>query len=91
MFEGMYFFEIFVLNFPLTVFHQVLKSYEDTLDAGRTITYEDSEMLLYKNLVIEESGDIAGALSNLATIEPQVRDKQTLLEKRGSFQLQLGQ
>ncbi|KAG5456262.1 MAG: hypothetical protein BJ554DRAFT_4043 [Olpidium bornovanus] len=47
------------------------------------LSYEYSEMLLYKNMIIEESGDTERALSHLDEIEFKVCDKIALKERRG--------
>ncbi|KAI9225207.1 MAG: NMDA receptor-regulated protein 1-domain-containing protein [Piptocephalis tieghemiana] len=52
--------------------------------------FEHSELLLYRNLILEESGDIQGALAHLDAIEKRVCDLQTIYEKRASFHLRLG-
>ena len=48
--------------------------------------YEHSELLLYQNMVIQESGDYKGALEHLDTYEEQICDKVTLMEIRGITQ-----
>jgi peptide alpha-N-acetyltransferase len=48
-------------------------------------------MLLYHNSLIEETGDIKGALEHLSTIEKHVCDQKSLKEKRAQFHLALGQ
>ena len=45
--------------------------------------YEHSELLLYQNMVIQESGDHKAALEHLDTYEEQICDKLSLLETRG--------
>ena len=47
--------------------------------------YEHSELLLYQNMVIQESGDHKAALEHLDTYEEQICDKLSLLETRGIF------
>lgn len=51
--------------------------------------FEHSECLLYKNVIISDSGDTARALSHLEQIEPHVFDKTALLELRAKYLLQL--
>ena len=41
-------------------------------------------MLLYKNMVLQESGDLAKALAHLEEIEPNVVDRLSLLYTRGA-------
>lgn len=45
--------------------------------------YEHSELLLYQNMVIEESGDTQAALEHLEKYTSQICDKVTLLESKG--------
>ena len=45
--------------------------------------YEHSELLLYQNMVIQESGDYTAALEHLDKYEEQICDKLSLLETRG--------
>jgi len=40
-------------------------------------------MLLFKNLITEESGDLEGALKHLEQFEDKIVDKKSLLEARG--------
>ncbi|KAF9353908.1 N-alpha-acetyltransferase 15, NatA auxiliary subunit [Mortierella sp. NVP85] len=71
---------------------KVLVAYEETLtDLPTRPDYEHSEMLLYHNSLIEETGDIKGALEHLSTIEKHVCDQKSLKEKRAQFHLALGQ
>ncbi|KAK9721134.1 hypothetical protein K7432_003662, partial [Basidiobolus ranarum] len=68
----------------------VLTSYEETLKGRpKGIDFEHSEMVLYKNMIIEESGDIEKALEHLKEIEEDVADRRSLQEKRAQFYLQL--
>ena len=48
-------------------------------------------MLLYKNMVLQESGDLAKALAHLEEIEPNVVDRLSLLYTRGARQTVLSQ
>ena len=43
-------------------------------DSGPAEDYEKSEMLMYKNMVIQESGDLPKALAHLDEIAPDVVD-----------------
>ena len=52
--------------------------------------YEHSEMLLFKNMLIEESGDSQRALDHLDASEALIVDKQGMKEKRGELLLLLG-
>ncbi|TRY74013.1 hypothetical protein TCAL_06697 [Tigriopus californicus] len=51
--------------------------------------YEHSELLLYQNMVIQESGDISGALEHLMKYEPQICDQAHFLTTKGSLLLKL--
>ena len=46
--------------------------------------YEHSELLLYQNMVIQESGDIKSALEHLEQYKDQICDKVTWLETKGN-------
>ncbi len=47
--------------------------------------YEHSELLLYQNLVIQESGDTSGALAHLEQYKDQICDKGNFLETKGRW------
>lgn len=69
----------------------VLTSYEETLKvAPKANDYEHSEMLLYHNLVIEESGDYQKALDHLEGISRTTCDNRAIREKRAIFLSELG-
>ena len=42
-------------------------------------------MLLFKNLIMEESGDFEGALKHLEEFEDRIVDKKSLLESKGKI------
>ncbi len=48
------------------------------------MTYESSEIVIYKNFIISETGDVAAALKHLDENEAKIRDKQYVLESRGA-------
>ncbi|KDO25758.1 hypothetical protein SPRG_09056 [Saprolegnia parasitica CBS 223.65] len=52
----------------------ILDKYSATLETSRDANYDDSEMYLYQNEIIQETGDIAACLSHLETIKPYVLD-----------------
>ena len=52
--------------------------------------YEYSELLLYQNMVVRESGNIAAALAHLDQYEGAICDKISLRETRGKYLLELG-
>lgn len=70
----------------------VLDTYQDTLKGSveSEDPFEVSELLLYKNLMLEESGDFAGALSHLEQIESRVVDRLNLREARARLLSRLG-
>jgi hypothetical protein len=45
--------------------------------------FENSELLLYKNMLIEESNNFEAALNELDKVEAKIVDKLSLKEKRG--------
>ncbi|KAI8060823.1 NMDA receptor-regulated protein 1-domain-containing protein [Gongronella butleri] len=67
----------------------VLKSHEEAMKDTPT-NYEQSELRLYHNMLIEEAGDYQAALDHLATIEAKVTDKRSVKEKRALFLAKLG-
>jgi len=58
-------------------------------DKKNDYDYEHSELLLYQNMVIQESGDIPSALKHLEEYEEGIFDKIKVLELKGKFQLLL--
>ncbi|KAF9575720.1 N-alpha-acetyltransferase 16, NatA auxiliary subunit [Mortierella alpina] len=70
---------------------KVLAAYEDTLkDLPSTPDYEHSEMLLYHNSLLEETGDVQAALDHLVSIEKHVCDRKAIMEKRAKYLFELG-
>ncbi|KAF9157176.1 N-alpha-acetyltransferase 16, NatA auxiliary subunit [Mortierella sp. AD010] len=71
---------------------KVLVAYEETLkdEVPAKPDYEHSEMLLYHNSLIQETGDIQAALDHLETLEKHVCDKKAIKEKRAEYLLALG-
>ena len=55
-----------------------------------TYDYEYSELLLYQNMVIRESGDVQGALDHLEMYQESICDKINLKEIKGRYLLSLG-
>ena len=70
----------------------ILNLYESTLEdkEKRGVTYEESEMVLYKNQVVEEIGDLGRCLEHLDSVECQVQDKMGWQERRASLLLRMG-
>lgn len=56
---------------------------------GTNNEYEHSELLLYQNLVIQESGDLENALDHLEHFSDQIVDKLTLWENLAYLNLKL--
>lgn len=56
---------------------------------GGNFDYEHSELLLYQNMVIRESGDLKQALAHLERYQDQIVDKLTLKETLGELNLEL--
>lgn len=79
--------------------YHLLKDYEMALKILDTFRnspmicydYEHSELLLYQNMVIQESGDSEQALKHLDKYRYQICDKVTLKETYGKLRLQLQQ
>eukprot|EP01121_Diplochlamys_sp_Union-15-3_P011867 TRINITY_DN347_c0_g1_i3.p1 TRINITY_DN347_c0_g1~~TRINITY_DN347_c0_g1_i3.p1 ORF type:complete len:796 (+),score=157.32 TRINITY_DN347_c0_g1_i3:344-2731(+) len=66
---------------------QIIKVFESLNESKKE--WEDSEMVLYKNMIIEESGDLEGALKHLDEIEHKVLDKLAWREKKAELMLKL--
>lgn len=63
----------------------------DPVDADKPDPFEQSELLMYRNTVIQEKGDLKAALENLEAIEPRVTDKQAWKETKAGLFLRLEQ
>jgi tetratricopeptide (TPR) repeat protein len=68
----------------------ILESYEHTLNDEAKTGFDYSETLLYKNMLIEESGELEKAIAHLSQVEPHVVDKQTLNEQRATLLRRVG-
>ncbi|KAF2120792.1 NMDA receptor-regulated protein 1-domain-containing protein, partial [Lophiotrema nucula] len=69
----------------------ILKTYEDTLKQAPPKTdIEHSEAVLYKNIIIAESGDVERALEHLRKNMRHNLDRTTTLELRAKYLLELG-
>lgn len=77
-------------NFATAI--SVLDTYQDTLkgDAEPEDAYEVSELALYKNLMLEESGDYSVALHHLEENESRIVDRLALRETRARLYSYLG-
>lgn len=49
----------------------------------KQVDYEHSELLLYQNMVLRESGQLQEAFDHLTKFEAQIVDKLTLQETKG--------
>ncbi|KAK9493678.1 NMDA receptor-regulated protein 1-domain-containing protein [Lipomyces doorenjongii] len=77
-----------VKNYELA--ENILSKYEETLKELPKEDYEHSELLLYKNMIIYESGDVNRALEHLESTADQVTDKLSVMEYRAKYLLELG-
>lgn len=68
----------------------IVKAYEDTLEGTPENDYEHSEMLLYKNMLLEEDGLKQEALDHLESCAEHIVDGLFLKEKRADLMRQLG-
>jgi len=69
---------------------KILDAFESSLKEKPTETkYEVSEMFLFKNLIMEESGNFEGALKDLEVNENRIVDKKSLLESRARLLVNL--
>ncbi|CAG8471960.1 12678_t:CDS:10, partial [Acaulospora colombiana] len=69
---------------------KILKLYEGTLkEKPGPMNFEHSEMMLYHNLIIEESGNIQEAFDHLESIKNDTCDRRAWKEKRAQFLLKL--
>ncbi|KAK9454572.1 NMDA receptor-regulated protein 1-domain-containing protein [Dipodascopsis uninucleata] len=74
-----------------TMAESILTKYEESLK--QPLPKEDtenSELILYKNVIIYESGDVKRALEHLDSISDKVLDKVSVLEYRAKYLLELG-
>ncbi|XP_071055801.1 N-alpha-acetyltransferase 15, NatA auxiliary subunit isoform X2 [Onthophagus taurus] len=67
----------------------ILGTFLDQQQKGTNFDYEHSELLLYQNLVIQESGDLMQAFAHLASNQDQIVDKLTLNENLADLNLRL--
>lgn len=67
----------------------IVKAHEDTLEGTPENDYEHSEMLLYKNMLLEEDGQLQEALDHLESCEKDIVDRLFWLEKRAQLLRQL--
>ncbi|KAL1509166.1 hypothetical protein ABEB36_003946 [Hypothenemus hampei] len=67
----------------------ILDTFLDQQQRLNNFDYEHSELLLYQNMVIQESGDLKQALKHLETFSDQIVDKLTLKENLADLNLKL--
>mmetsp|Transcript_28646 Transcript_28646/g.46406 ORF Transcript_28646/g.46406 Transcript_28646/m.46406 type:complete len:923 (-) Transcript_28646:67-2835(-) len=67
----------------------VLNAYQGTLDEILKPDYENSEMLLYKTMIYEESGDFQGAYDELIKSDKIILDRLAALEMKAQVCLGL--
>ncbi|KAI0228220.1 hypothetical protein L0F63_006205 [Massospora cicadina] len=71
-------------NYKMVI--KVLDTYDRTFtESKNTIDYEHSELLLYRNQILIESGDLERSLVDLETIKDVVFDKLTWKEHRAQI------
>lgn len=70
------------LNKDYTMALQILDAFHGSQEQIED-KFENSELLLYRNFILEEKGDFVEALNHLKTIEPEVRDRTTFQESKG--------
>lgn len=69
----------------------IIDKYLGTLDKNRPATYEDSELYLYRNQLLEEQGRYEEALKDLTHIDVWVTDKVFLQAKTAEYHVLLKQ
>ncbi|GLD99136.1 hypothetical protein PINS_up007854 [Pythium insidiosum] len=74
-------------NYQMAI--DIIDKYLSTLDEARKIDYEDSEMVLYQNQLIEESGDLERALAHLESHKASVLDTLYWRQKKAELLLRL--
>eukprot|EP00505_MAST-04D_sp_SCG-Rhode-Island_P003456 Stramenopile-MAST_4_protein_3456 len=68
----------------------IIDQYLGTLDKGRDPTFDDSELTLLRALILEEQGNIQGALDCLETRDKSISDRESMYRKKGELCLRLG-
>ncbi|CAH0481768.1 unnamed protein product [Peronospora belbahrii] len=74
-------------NYQMAI--DIIEKYFSTLDGEIAPNYEDSEIYLYQNQLLEEAGDIEKAMANLEQNKNQITDTLAWRQKKGQFLLQL--
>ncbi|XP_067000279.2 N-alpha-acetyltransferase 15, NatA auxiliary subunit [Anabrus simplex] len=68
---------------------KILEAFRNT-QSKSSYDYEHSELLLYQNMVIQESGALEDALNHLERFHDQICDKLSVMETWGNLALKLG-
>lgn len=74
-------------NYQMAI--DIIDKYFSTLETSRAANYEDSEIYLYANQLIEESGDLARALAHLDESKPMILDTLVWRQKKAELLLRL--
>lgn len=69
---------------------KVLNTHAESNVPAATTDFEKSELLMYHNMLLEETGDFQSALDHLNEIELQVTDKRAWKEKNALYLQKLG-
>ncbi|XP_050441172.1 N-alpha-acetyltransferase 16, NatA auxiliary subunit [Adelges cooleyi] len=68
---------------------KILETFRKTQMVSAPFDFEYSELLLYQNMVVQESGGILDAIKHLDMYKENIFDKLTVLEIYGSLYLQI--
>ncbi|KAF1331348.1 N-terminal acetyltransferase a complex subunit nat1-like protein, partial [Globisporangium splendens] len=74
-------------NYQMAI--DIIEKYFSTLDSAREANYEDSEIYLYANQLIEESGDLEKALQHLEDSRTMILDTLVWRQKKAELLLRL--
>lgn len=74
-------------NYQMAI--DIIEKYFSTLDGAREANYEDSEIYLYANQLLEESGDLEKALQHLEDSKAMILDTLAWRQKKAEFLLRL--
>nr|CCA19584.1 Nterminal acetyltransferase A complex subunit nat1like protein putative [Albugo laibachii Nc14] len=74
-------------NYQMAI--DIINKYVGTLDTNTPTSYEDSEMYLYQNQLIQESGDIDQALQHLMEKKTVILDTLAWRQRKAEFLVQL--
>ncbi|KAL5275161.1 NAA15 family protein [Megaselia abdita] len=70
--------------------NNILESFRQSQALVETHDYRHSELLLYQNIILEESGNYERALSHLKKFENEIVDKLAVNEKLGELNILVG-